>query len=244
MGRRKILLVVAALVAALGTLMVFVHVQGAGRRADQRYDAVEVLQATKPIEAGESFDEAVRASKFRLESVASEQVLEGSQSDLTALSGLKASQAIFPGEQIIAAKWASEVEAPSSLAIPKGMLAISVNLTDPARVAGFVNPGSEVAVFLAGTRGEDAKPFAQLLLQRVQVLGVGTTSTITSTKTTGNGEQLSEELPRTLMTLAVKQRDAERLIYSASNGELAFGLLTQDSTVAKSAGLTAENLFE
>ena len=38
------------------------------------------------------------------------------------------------------------------LTIPKGKIAISVNLSDPARVAGFVNPGDKVAIFLTGTR--------------------------------------------------------------------------------------------
>ena len=35
---------------------------------------------------------------------------------------------------------------PSALAIPKGMIAISVNLTDPDRVAGNIENGSQVAI--------------------------------------------------------------------------------------------------
>ena len=40
MGRRTILLVVAALVAALGTTMVFMYVRGVDARANERFDAV------------------------------------------------------------------------------------------------------------------------------------------------------------------------------------------------------------
>ncbi|MET1059031.1 MAG: Flp pilus assembly protein CpaB [Nocardioides sp.] len=235
----------AAAIAAMGTLMVFLYVQGAESRANERYDAVQVLRAVKPIEAGESFDAATQASKFQLESVARDQVLDGSQTDLTSLRGLVATQAIYPGEQIIAAKWSGQVEAPTSLAIPKGMMAISVNLTDPARVAGFVNPGSEVSIFMTGDGGSSGgAPFARTLMDRVTVLGVGTTSTIKSTKTSGDGEQIVEELPRTLMTLAVKQRDAERVIFAARNGELAFGLLTKDTSLAQSPGFSQANLFQ
>ena len=38
-------------------------------------------------------------------------------------------------------------------------MAISVNLTDPARVAGFVNPGSEVGIFVsADDEGPGGRP--------------------------------------------------------------------------------------
>ena len=52
MGRRKILIPLAALIAAVGTLMVFLYVQGAESGQPRRYDAVEVLRVVKPIEAG------------------------------------------------------------------------------------------------------------------------------------------------------------------------------------------------
>ena len=145
MGRRKILLPLAAVIAAVGTLMVFLYVQGAEGRAADKYDAVEVLRVVKPIEPGEKFDDAARESKFQLQTVARDQVLSGSQTDLTSLSGTVATQKLFAGEQVIADKWGAVAEAASALTIPKDMLAISVNLTDPGRVAGFVNPGSEVA---------------------------------------------------------------------------------------------------
>jgi pilus assembly protein CpaB len=246
MGRRRILLVLAAVIAAFGTLMVFMYVKGADQRAAQEYDAVEVLEAVKPIAPGEAFSDAVSASKFRMSKVPRNQVLDGSQTDVSTLDGLVATQAIYPGEQIISATWADQVEATSNLAIPKGMMAISVNLTDPARVAGFVNPGSEVTIFMTsdGDSGTGQAPFVRTLMDRVTVLGVGTTSTIKSTTTSESGEQTTEELPKTLMTLAVKQKDAERIIFGASNGELAFGLLTKDTTLGSSAGFNRSNLFQ
>ena len=50
-------------------------------------------------------------------------------------------------------------------------------------------------------------------------------------------------MPKTLLTLAVDQDEAERLQYATTNGDLAFGLLNNDSQVAPSAGVTATNLF-
>ena len=118
-----------------------------------------------------------------------------------------------------------------------------MNLTDPARVAGFVNPGSQVAIFLNGSDG-DAGSFTRLLLERVSVLGVGSTTPVSTTTTDPAGQQTTEQLPRTLLTLAVDQKDAQRVLFAAGNGELAFALLTPDSSVKAGPGVTAQNLFE
>ncbi|MFC6286555.1 Flp pilus assembly protein CpaB [Nocardioides sp. GCM10027113] len=243
MNRRRALLIAAVLVAVMGTTLVFLYVQKADERAQQQYDTVEVLQAVAPIEPGESIDEAARAGKLAMQPVAQADVLPNHQTSIDPLRGLVATTRIYPGEQIIADKFGGEAQADSPLQIPKGMMAISVNLTDPARVAGFVNPGSEVAVFLNGT-AQDGQPFTRMLLPRVTVLGVGSTTPTTTTTTTEDGEQTVEELPRTLLTLAVEQKDAQKVLFGTSNGELAFGLLTADSTVKPDSGVTAGELFQ
>ncbi|MBD8869156.1 Flp pilus assembly protein CpaB [Nocardioides donggukensis] len=245
MDRRKILLVVAALIAALGTMLVFLYVQGADTRAKENVASVEVLKAVQPIQLGEAFDDAAAAGKFQLEEVPKDQKLDGAQTNLSALSGQVATTQILPNEQIVADRWAGSADPVSGvLAIPDGLMAVSVNLTDPARVAGFVNPGSEVSILLSASNPATQTGYARTLLQRVFVLGVGQTSTITSTKVTEEGEETTEQLPATLMTLAVDQEQAERIAYAANNGELSFGLLTEKSKVDKTPGITFANLFK
>jgi pilus assembly protein CpaB len=146
----------------------------------------------------------------------------------------------------------------SALQIPDSNMAISVNLTDPARVAGFVNPGSQVAIFVSGNAvvvdpaaeagGADGAaapelPFTRLLLERVTVLGVGSTTPVSTTTTDETGASTTEQLPRTLLTLSVDQKQAEKLLYAQGNGELAFGLLTDESVVAPGPPMTLQNLF-
>jgi pilus assembly protein CpaB len=117
-----------------------------------------------------------------------------------------------------------------------------VNLTDPARVAGFVNPGDKVAIFLTGS-AEGGSGYSRLLLPSVQVIGAGTTTMVASTSTDANGAPVTDQLPKTLLTVAVTQDEAERLLFATSNGELSFGLLNTDSQIAASKGITATNLF-
>lgn len=243
MGRRKILLVAAVVVAALGTALVFLYVRGADARAAAPYDTVEVLRATTAIQPGETIESAAANGKLALQAVPQGQLLPNYQTTIDALKGQVALTTVYPGEQIISDKFGSEAEADSPLQIPKGKLAVSVNLTDPARVAGFVNPGSEVAIFLNGTDALAGKPFTRLLLDRVSVLGVGSTTPVSTTTTDPAGQQTTEQLPRTLMTLAVDQKDAQRLLYASGNGELAFALLTPNSTVKSDPGVNAQNLF-
>ena len=53
---------------------------------------------------------------------------------------------IYPGEQILRNKFGTDLGVGESrLSIPKDKIAVSVNLSDPDRVAGFVNPGDHVA---------------------------------------------------------------------------------------------------
>lgn len=237
MDRRRVLLAVAAIVAVLGTLLVFVYVKGADSRANDRYHAVNVLTAVKQINAGESVTAAQTAGKFKLTPVASGQQLPGALSDLSSIQGDVATTTIFPGEQIIPAKFGT-TSSGSNLTIPKGMLAISVNLTDPGRVAGFVNPGNHVAIFM-----ESGGAFSRTLLPNVEVIGVGTTSVVATTRTTSNGQSTTDQLPRTLLTLAVTQNQAEKVLYASQNGDIALGLLNTASKIGPSQGVTAQNLF-
>ena len=245
MDRRRILLVFAAVIAALGTLLVFLYVKGADNRANQAVESQNILTAVALIAPGESVDTAAAAGKFELRPIAANSVLAGALVDTSAITGKVATTTIYPGEQIIASKFGGSAEALSSLPIPKGKLAISVNLSDPARVAGFVSPGSEVTIFMTGSSTTGTiGPFARMLLARVTVIGVGSTTPGQTTTTASDGTATTEVLPNALLTLAVSKEDAERVLFASTNGALAFGLLTKDSDTPKGPGVTDRNLFQ
>jgi pilus assembly protein CpaB len=260
MDRRRLLLILAVFVAVIGTALVFLYVQGANNRAASKYDNVDVLKATTNIAAGESYDTALSQGKISLQPVPKSQLNDGYETATTALKGKIAAVPIFVGQQIIATQFSNSVqEAPSSLPIPKGMIAISVNLTDPDRVAGNIQNGSNVAIFVtgavekggaastAGGAGTTAATTAtRLLLPKVTVLNVGSPQPpTTSTSTDSNGTQTTEQLPRTLLTLAVSQKEAEKVILASKTLGLTFGLLTPDSVVHPSPGtsLAIQSLF-
>ncbi|HEX4687469.1 MAG TPA: hypothetical protein VH228_11860, partial [Nocardioides sp.] len=136
MDRRRLLLILAVFVAIIGTALVFLYVQGADKRASDKYADTDAYVATQNIAAGESFDSALSAGKIALHPVP-QNVLDdspGYQTTTTNLKGMLAVAPVLQGQVIVDAQWGDKVTAASSsLAIPKGMIAISVNLTDPDR---------------------------------------------------------------------------------------------------------------
>jgi pilus assembly protein CpaB len=250
MARRSIQLIVAVAVAALGAAMIFLYVQGADARASEGQDQVSVLVAADVIDTGETVDDAQAAGKFIKAEVAREDAVDGVLVSTASLEGQVARSTIYPGQQIIAQQFGAP-GSQQSLAIPDDKLAVSVELTDPARVAGFVNPGSWVAVFVSGdleayaADGSTRKlpPYTRVLFPKVQVIGVGDTSVAPRTVKDENGTETTEQIPRTILTLAVTQEQAERLVFSARNGELWFALRTDKSQVVDGPGVTADDIM-
>ncbi|CAB4705059.1 unannotated protein [freshwater metagenome] len=247
MDRRRVLLIAAALVAALGTVLVFLYVQGADNRAEDKFATVEVLVATVPIQPGETVADAAANAKFSLEPIAEGQVLPGALTTIQGIDGQVALTTIYPGEQIVPQKFGTTALTESTLPIPEGSVAMSANLTDPARVAGFVNPGSKVAVLLTGTDPTTGAQYSRVLLDAVTVIGVGSTTPVTTTTTpagTDGTTQTVEALPRTLLTFAVKQKDWLRLTYAQTQGELSLALIGPDTQIGYGPGVDSSTLFD
>jgi pilus assembly protein CpaB len=242
MGRRTVLLIVAALIAALGTGMVFLYVRGADTRAEASQQPVQVLKAVKVIAAGQTVAAAQAAGSIQLGSVPRKEVLAGAVTSVSGMDQQIALSTIYPNEQIISGKFGVASDQ-SLLTVPNGELAISVTLSDTGRVAGFVSPGNKVAIFLttSGTSGGDT---TRLLLPRVQVIAVGATTVTPTTTTSAQGAQTVEQLPRTLFTLSVDQNQAEKVLFSSTHGQLSFALLNDKSKIAAGPGVTAKNLFQ
>ena len=249
MARRSILLSVAFAIAALGTAMIILYVQGVDARATEGQQRVEVLTATDVIKVGESVADAQAAGKLEKSDVVRDDMVEGALSSTTSIDEQVALDTIYPGQQIIGQQF-GDPGSEETLTIPDDKLAVSVELTDPARVAGFVNRGSQVAIFASGDpeiykpdgSTQKLSPYTRILLTSVEVIGVGDTS-MSSRTTTEDGKETTEQIPRTILTVAVTQEQAERLIYASRNGDLSFALRTDKSKATDNPGVTARDIM-
>lgn len=244
MDRRRILLVVAAVVAAMGAALVFVYARSAENRAAEKYETVDALVVTTEISRGESANEAYSNGKIAIEKVPRGELIEGATTDGELFTDQYALTTLYPGEQLVPQKFggADEVEAEATLPIPEGMVAISVSLSDTARVGGFIRPGAKVGIFLSGVLPPQNVQTTKLLMRDVLVLATGSTTTVAEPP---EGEEpTTEQLPNTLFTLAVTQRQAEKILLAQSQGELAFALVNPNSDLKPGDGVSAADLFD
>jgi pilus assembly protein CpaB len=245
MGRRKVLLVVAVVVAAMGAALVFVYARGAENRAAEKFETVDVLVVKSAIERGESANSAYESGKIDIQQVPQAQVLAGATADGTAFTDQFALTTIYPGEQLIPEKFggADEVEAETTLPLPEGMIAISISLSDTARVGPFIRPGAKVGVFITGTLPPENVPETKLLMRDLLVLATGSTTTVAPSANEDEEATPTEQLPNTLFTLAVSQKQAEKILFAQGLGELAFALSDANSDLKPGDGVRAEDLF-
>lgn len=225
MDRRRLLLVVAAVIAALGVGLVFVYAQGAESRAAKKFDSVEVLTASQEIKPGESLDDALENGKVALQKVARAQLLDGAGKDSEPLRGKVALTTIYPGEQLIPAKFGG-VGDPldvGSLPIPSGLLTKTEDFNLP--VGAFILPGSEVAIF-----APDGNERTCLLLPRVPVVAVGADLSNVGDDDV-DGTTVAKAPP---LTIALTQVEFQELEDAKVRGELSVALLNSESKVRPS----------
>lgn len=251
MARRNVLLLVAVLIAMLGTAMVFMYVRGIEARIKRDQDPVMVVAAKEHITAGESIAEAQAAGKIDQKDVRRVDAPKDALPDTRSIAGLVALTDIYPGEPLRQRDFGDPGSA-GALATPQGNMALGIELADPARVGGFVRAGSEVAIFASADpvaidgegRKRELPARTTLVLERVTVLSVGETILGQRTTTDEGADAADDEaIPRTILTVSVDQADAEKLIYADRNGELTMALLTDEADPKVGPGVTADDVF-
>lgn len=208
---RKVLIVFAALtmVIAGGALYLSLTSASAGSAGQTR----TVLVANGDLPPGTP-GSALTSAQVVPVSVAASMVPDRAVSSLAEVAPLKTTVTIFKGQILIARQFAA-ANATGGLPIPPGTNAVSVELSDPARVAGFVQPGSQVVVYSGSA----------VLLPNAPVIAVGAT-TVTGTGTA------NKAIASTIVTFALTPADATKLVSAAGSG-LYLGLLP--TTLASTA---------
>ena len=248
--RRRILTVVLALVlAVLGTIGVLAYVHKADSRALQGMRAVSVLVAQGQIPSGTSASAALQTGLLRGETLPASSVpLNAVRSITPALGPLVMSAQVQAGQLLLRPMLVTAAQATGGVALPSGMVAVSIGLCLPEAVAENIGPGSEVEVLdtFAQKANLTAQPNCQgphqqqangaartrVVLQRVEVLSVGvaagaghaasaatTTSTgIFNRSTTDGPSSSSGSNVNTPVTLAVTKAQALQLVQIAETG--------------------------
>lgn len=245
MKRPIIPILVAVGLALLAGVLVFWFANSAEDRALDDQQAVSVLVTTADVAKGTTLSAAADAGLLESTQVSDKLAPAGALATVDGVTGGLIANADIPAGQIVlASSFGTEVAMPAGVEIPDGMMAMSVTLGDPQKVGPFLRPGSNIAVFNTTTTTNPDDPEAEpevrtrLLLDRIEVLAVGAVTT------DGSESVTPEDWANALVTVAVDQVQAEKLVHGVQTGALYLALLSDDTTLKPSAGVTNVTLFE
>lgn len=242
--RKPLIPITVTLLLALGAgVAVFWFVVGADDRALADQEAATMLVTQDVVPAGTPLGVAIDDGLIAQTSVPADlrpstaiSTVDASNTALVALADIPA------GQTVLQPSVGTTVDEPPAITVPEGQMAVSVVLEDPAKVGAFLRPGSRVAIFdtyaVPGTEDSvDAIFETRPLLDDITVLAVGTV-------TRDSADQATEDSwSAQLVTVAVTQEQAQRLVHATRTGALHFALLGEGTVLTPSEGVNDRTLF-
>lgn len=252
MIKRILGIVLAVLLAAVGTLVLVAYVRTAETRALAGEETVEILVVDREVAQGTPVE--AMAEAVRLERVPAKVRAEGSVADLTALSGQVAAVNLVPGEEVIATRFV-EPETLGAVPVPSGLLEVTIELTPERAVGGKLQAGERVAVVASlqaiteededGVAATDEVDTTHLVLHKVLVTRVQRQYTSNAQPGQEGAAAASDAAPTGtfLITLAVDAPSTETLIFAAEHGSVWLGREAEDTPEDGTRVVTRENVY-
>jgi pilus assembly protein CpaB len=253
---RRIIAVAAALVlAVLGGALVISYATTADQRAIANAEPRRVWVSEQVVPVGTTLKDAQRTDLISEATVPAGAMPTGALTEITPEnSSLLALSDIQPGEYLLDARFGTTPAGEKAIEVPSGMLAVSVELNDPARVGKFVTPGSQIAVYSSYRikalgndersrliNGNDVKG-TSVLLDDVQVIGMGDSALMAPPGDTD--QETQRQSPSFLVTVAVTPKQANRLIHGINEYTLYAALRGSDVKIDPKAQVNDLTIFE
>ncbi|SRR5690554_436730 len=229
MDRKKLVLLLGALVIAIGTAMA-ARSMFAGAAAPQVHavaapaeDGPKVLVAKRALPVGTILTaDAVGYQLWPKEMVQDAYFIDG-EADMQSLLGTVVRHAVTAGEPVTQGSLVSPGDRGFlAAALGAGMRAVTISVSDKTGVAGFVFPGDHVDIMLtqevSGDEGAALKT-TETILRNLRVL-----ATDQSTETTTNDQGKTEVSEFRTVTLEVTPRIAEKIAVADTIGTLSLAL--------------------
>lgn len=227
--KRVVLLVIAALglgiFAAYGSYQVQTQAE---ERALARFETTDVLVTTMEIPALTSIADAKAAGMIETVKYPTEYLpLAALRPINTTFSNDLASEALPAGHLILDGDFGLLTDRGSSIILPAGFTALSLELSMANRVGGFLQPGREVAVIYSGPgfAADTGKVVSRTLFTGVRVLAVGTNTV------SGLSLNPGSDAAQNVVTLAIRPEDVVELLNAVESGTISLVLLSQGTEV-------------
>lgn len=235
MRSRGLVIAVAFLLAMSATFVVYLYMRGVEQRSTGG-EMVAVVVSDEDIPAGTQLDELIAEDHFSTIRVPEDAVVRDAVLTVQSLQGRETSAPVLAGEQISTTRLRGSEQLPGgNLGIPNGYQALTLPLEAPRLAGGAIQQGDHVTLFGTFTNVASAKgnaPAATVtLVPDVEVLEV------TTTEVTGDTTQTTE-----MVTLALKARDAQNVVFAQEQGAVYMTLLPPNERGTDSGTTTAAEL--
>ncbi|MFB0837102.1 Flp pilus assembly protein CpaB [Arthrobacter sp. E44] len=215
----------AVALALVGALLIIVYANGADARAMASTNPKKVLVVQKAIPAGTLVNDMT--ASLVIEDVPAAGVATTALTSLDGKGGTVAAVDLVPGEQLLAERLVApkDARASGSVKVPAGLQEVTFELEAKRVVGGRIEAGDHVGVGFSFGAGADkskpGEPTSQLTLRKVLVTAVQRAPQATAKPTDGTNPQ-DTTLPQGsfMVTVAVNDIDATKIIYSSNNGDL------------------------
>lgn len=225
----------AAIVLALvGAMLVFTYATKADERALADLAPVEILVVKTAVPVGTPADQLGKYLTVKSLPVAA--VASSALENLEGSEGKVVSADLVPGEQLLAERLVAPEDAKvtGSIDVPKGLQEVSVQLEPQRVVGGLIAPGDHAGVFISFADGglkDSPGETTQLVFHKTLVTAIQRAPQAV----TEDGEADVQALPEgsMLVTLAVDERTAQRIVFGAEFGKLWLSKEPEDAKESK-----------
>ena len=240
--------IAAVVLAVIGSILLFVYVQGASARAQAGLEPVNILVVDERVTAGTSSSDL--AARLRTQAVPKSAVAEGALSDLNEQAGKVTAVDLEPGEQVLASRLVDPRDlVPGTVPVPEGLEEVTFLLGPERLLGGRIEAGDTVTVFTS-FESQDGMPADAPVAAEIQgwnqhtgilfhdVLVTAVQKAPSKSESSSSGEE-GVEMPNgsAFVTVARTDADAAKMIYSADYGSIWLAKQT-GSTVKSDPPLT------
>ena len=217
---------------------VFVYTNGFESRIRSELKLVPTLMARQTIPVGMTLSSAFSSGLIEIREVARQTLPTQSISTVNDTNGaLVVLHEVQPGQFITTAYFGEKAMKTSVLQIPQGSLAVTVTIGEPEKVATFLQPGSEVAIFVTvdSNSGSGNTKITKVLFTKVKVIAIGNQAVASDLN----------QAPATssnLITLAVTPAQAIKLIHAVRTQNLYFALRSDSVDFTQLSAVTSADI--
>ena len=257
MKKKRLSLIAAVALVAIGTVALVTYVGKAEDRALAGEELVDVLVLDADVPAGTS---ATELQQFvRIESVPTKVQAAGALAGIADADGMVVPVDLVQGEELtqsrlVSAEALNAIQARvgrggGTVSVPEGLLEITIPLDAVRTVGGTVRPGDLVGVIASftGLQSDDAavagKDTSGFLLHKVLVTNVQGTPVADPTRTATAEDRAPTPGGSLFVTLAVDAPSAERIVFASSYGDLWLAVEPADAGESGTGIQTTDRIY-